>query len=46
MVDGNTGDDTTDTLNIAEAEAMNVNGSFQQKTNIKGLALIFSPFYA
>ena len=34
--DGNAGDDTTETLNIAEAEAMNANGSSLPKTSIKG----------
>ena len=43
--DGNAGDDTTETLNIAEAEAMNANGSSLPKTSIKGLTLISNNYF-
>ena len=39
--DGNAGDDTTETLNIAEAEAMNANGSSLPNTSIKGSTPIY-----
>ena len=42
--DGNAGDDTTETLNIAEAEAITANGSSLPQTSIKGSTPLFNNY--